>query len=114
MVMNADGSFGRSAEDASPVFPIGGLTLYWRWDSDTERIIIDFWKGPERLEWRWDELVPSKDLRFPSTVPDWSGTGHVGSRTFDYSLLSAVAELALPASDEPHFKMLGGTLACEL
>ena len=50
------------------------------------------------LEWRWDELVPSKarrrgeerrgplvslgvceDLRFPSLVADWSGTGHVGS-----------------------------------
>lgn len=55
-------------------------------------MIIDFFQGGDVLTWRWDELVPSKELRFPSTAPDFAGTGHVGRFSFKYSLLSAAAE----------------------
>ncbi|CAE7440692.1 unnamed protein product [Symbiodinium necroappetens] len=71
---------------------MGNFSLKWRWDPSASKLIIDFWKDMKLLEWRWDELVPSKDLRFPSLVADWSGTGHVGGSSFSYSMLSLVAE----------------------
>eukprot|EP00439_Symbiodinium_sp_Y106_P063671 s451_g9.t2 len=91
LVLTADGGFRRPGED-QPLFPLGNFTLKWRWDPSASKLIIDFWKDMKLLEWRWDELVPSKDLRFPSLVADWSGTGHVGSSSFSYSMLSLVAE----------------------
>ncbi|CAE7235284.1 unnamed protein product [Symbiodinium sp. KB8] len=91
LVLTADGGFRRPGED-QPLFPMGNFSLKWRWDPSASKLIIDFWKDMKLLEWRWDELVPSKDLRFPSLVADWSGTGHVGGSSFSYSMLSLVAE----------------------
>mmetsp|Transcript_88226 Transcript_88226/g.263051 ORF Transcript_88226/g.263051 Transcript_88226/m.263051 type:complete len:203 (-) Transcript_88226:85-693(-) len=94
MVLEADGGFRRPGE-AAPLFPKGGINLRWRWDAARRCIIIDFYADGELMHWRWDELTPSRELRFPSTVPDWEGIGHVRKMTFKYSLLSAVAEAAV-------------------
>ncbi|CAJ1412295.1 unnamed protein product [Effrenium voratum] len=91
LVLTENGGFQRVGTE-QPLFPMGAFTLMWRWDSENTRIIIDFWKDGQLLDWRWDELYPSKDLRFPSLVPDWSGTGHVGRQSFSYSMLSLAAE----------------------
>jgi len=86
-----DGGFCRPGE-TDPLFPRGGIDLRWRWEADQGRIIIDFFKDGQILPWRWDELQPAKEMRFPSTVPDLIGIGHVGRLTFQYVLLSAAAE----------------------
>eukprot|EP00434_Breviolum_minutum_P020891 symbB.v1.2.018428.t1/scaffold1470.1/size116919/11 len=91
LVLTADGGFQRPGE-TKPLFPKGGVELKWRWDAAAFRIVIDFWKDEQLLDWRWDELSPSKELRFPSLVPDWTGVGHVGSRSFSYDMLSLDAE----------------------
>lgn len=92
MILEMDGGFRRPG-DSNPMFPVGGTDIRWRWDMDRKRIIFDFFKDGELLPWRWDELEPSAEFRFPSTAPDLSGVGHVGQFTFTYSLLSATAEV---------------------
>mmetsp|Transcript_32864 Transcript_32864/g.61614 ORF Transcript_32864/g.61614 Transcript_32864/m.61614 type:complete len:210 (-) Transcript_32864:157-786(-) len=91
LVLTADGGFRRPGEE-EPLFPMGNFNLKWRWDPNASKLVIDFWKDQKLLQWRWDELIPSNDLRFPSLVPDWSGTGHVSGSSFSYSMLSLVAE----------------------
>eukprot|EP00930_Biecheleria_cincta_P008163 TRINITY_DN10954_c0_g1_i1.p1 TRINITY_DN10954_c0_g1~~TRINITY_DN10954_c0_g1_i1.p1 ORF type:complete len:182 (-),score=27.35 TRINITY_DN10954_c0_g1_i1:280-825(-) len=91
IIFKADGSFCRP-DDPSPLFPLKGLTLHWRYDVSRRRMYIDFWRGSELLPWRWDELEASEELRFPSVVPDWRGIGHAGSKTFTYTFLSAEAK----------------------
>jgi hypothetical protein len=86
-----DGGF-RRPDSEKPIFPVRGVDLRWRYDPVGARIIIDFFRRGEIQPWRWDELQISPDLRFPSTVPDLYGTGHVGKRTFIFSMLSAAAE----------------------
>ena len=91
LVMMESGQFRRPNE-AEPVFPKAGVDLRWRWDAERGCIIIDFFLRGQRLAWRWDELTPSEELRFPSTVPDFEGVGHAGKWSFAYTLLSAAAE----------------------
>eukprot|EP00931_Biecheleriopsis_adriatica_P008929 TRINITY_DN110060_c0_g1_i1.p1 TRINITY_DN110060_c0_g1~~TRINITY_DN110060_c0_g1_i1.p1 ORF type:complete len:551 (+),score=116.81 TRINITY_DN110060_c0_g1_i1:26-1654(+) len=87
----SDGTF-RCPFDGSRLFPKHGIDLRWRWDAEQKLIMIDFWRKNELLKWRWDELTPSAELRFPSTVPDLSGVGHVGKFSFVYELRSAVED----------------------
>lgn len=113
LMLDSDGGFCRP-EDKEPLFPIGGIDLRWRWDAPQHMIVIDFTRNGDVLDWRWDECRPSKDLRWPSLVPDWSGTGHVGSSTFQYSLTAVVdtiqteLDLTLPFTDAA-----GSTLKCD-
>lgn len=100
IVLHADGGFRRPGESV-PLFPRGGVELRWRWDAAERRIIIDFSSDGKLMPWRWDELTPCPELRFPSTVPDLQGIGHVGRFSFEYSLLSAVAEDQRPTPAAP-------------
>lgn len=100
MVLMPDGTFWRPG-DRTPLFPMGGVDIRWRWDGVNNRLVFDFWKDDNKLVWRWDELTPSADLRFPSLVPDWNGVGHVGASRFTYSMLSAVAEDAEAELPQP-------------
>lgn len=90
---HADGGFQRPGAEA-PLFPVGDerLDLRWRWDAEGRRIVIHFFNKRGLIPWRWDELTPSEDLRFPSLVPDWAGVGHVGGLTFRYDMISDVVE----------------------
>lgn len=95
MVLDSDGGFRRPG-DLESLFPIGGIDLRWRWDPVNHHIVIDFLTTDgEVLNWRWDECIPSKDLRWPSLVPDWTCIGHVGITSFEYSL-TAVSDLIPP------------------
>lgn len=97
LVLMQDGSFRRPHESVS-MFPVKGVSLWWRWEEETGRVIIDFYTDGKLMPWRWDELRPSEP-RFPSTTPDLVGVGHVGKFSFEYSLLSAEAEAgALPST----------------
>eukprot|EP00928_Gymnodinium_smaydae_P074172 TRINITY_DN57237_c0_g1_i1.p1 TRINITY_DN57237_c0_g1~~TRINITY_DN57237_c0_g1_i1.p1 ORF type:complete len:422 (-),score=30.19 TRINITY_DN57237_c0_g1_i1:130-1395(-) len=97
IVLDTDGTLRRPNETV-PMFPQGGIDLRWRWvqedEADSGRVIFDFYKENKLMRWRWDELAPSKELRFPSTVPDWECIGHVGRFTFKYKLISAAFEAA--------------------
>jgi hypothetical protein len=50
-----DGTF-RNPRDKSAMFPRKGVDLRWKYDTDNERIIIDFYQDGKRMTWRWDEL----------------------------------------------------------
>lgn len=103
IILTREGSFCRPGETSS-LFPMGGLTLRWRWDAPSGRIVIEFWRDTELLRWRWDELKPCKNLRFPSTAPDFAGIGHVGTSCFKFWLISLAAE---DSFDYPNFDSLG-------
>lgn len=90
IALAADGGF-RCPGMPEPLFPKGSVDIRWRWDDAGHRIVIDFWNNGELLSWRWDELRPFEELRFPSEVPDLIGLGHVGQFSFRYSLLAAAA-----------------------
>jgi hypothetical protein len=91
LIFTADGGFRRPGEFQS-LFPQKGVNLRWRWNAETSRVIIDFSSEGELLSWRWDELQPLREFRFPSTAPDLKGIGHVGRFTFKYVMVSSVAE----------------------
>jgi hypothetical protein len=101
MVFTADGGFQRPGE-STPLFPQQGMDLRWRWDAQLNRVIIDFFSEGNLLPWRWDELQLSRELRFPSTVPDFQCIGHVGRFTFDYAFRSAVEAVEAEPLKRPH------------
>eukprot|EP00746_Dinoflagellata_sp_MGD_P144090 gnl/MRDRNA2_/MRDRNA2_76850_c0_seq2.p1 gnl/MRDRNA2_/MRDRNA2_76850_c0~~gnl/MRDRNA2_/MRDRNA2_76850_c0_seq2.p1 ORF type:complete len:426 (-),score=79.61 gnl/MRDRNA2_/MRDRNA2_76850_c0_seq2:270-1547(-) len=93
VVFDSDGGFHQPG-DPQPLFPIGSMDLRWRWDSAHRRIVIDFLIDGKVFGGRWDECIPSKDLRWPSLVPDWTCVGHIdGNATFEYLLTAVVDEI---------------------
>jgi len=119
MVFAADGTFHRPGE-SNPMFPCGGIDLRWRWDDIQCRVIINFWNDGKFQDFRWDELQPAKELRFPSIAPDFLGIGHVGRFSFTYQLVSAAfaPPQRTPVSDAVDFSpiaipSLPGKLACK-
>jgi len=109
MVLDRDGSF-RHPEDNTPLFPIGGMDLRWRWDSTQKRMVIDFLSDGNVLPWRWDECKPGEDLRWPSLAPDWECIGHVGNATFEYKLAAAVYDTYDSTDDVRQF-FIGDSVA---
>lgn len=88
IALAADGTF-RQPADGTLIFPRRGIDLRWRFDTTKESIVVDFWDKGKLMKWRWDVLQAKPEMVFPSTVPDFSGVGHVGKFTFAYELVSA-------------------------
>jgi len=83
IVFWTDGTFRRPGNN-TPIFPIQGIDLRWRWDAALDRLVIDFWHKEKLQAWRWDELQITDKAK---KVPDFTGVGHVGKFTFKYELL---------------------------
>jgi len=92
LVFVADGSFRRPGECAS-LFPIGIIDLRWRYDKARSCIVIDFFRKGEVIPWRFDELRPVAESYCSSEVPALEGIGHVGKRTFTYTMRSMMADM---------------------
>eukprot|EP00419_Tripos_fusus_P038520 CAMPEP_0172763798 /NCGR_PEP_ID=MMETSP1074-20121228/176077_1 /TAXON_ID=2916 /ORGANISM="Ceratium fusus, Strain PA161109" /LENGTH=188 /DNA_ID=CAMNT_0013598455 /DNA_START=22 /DNA_END=588 /DNA_ORIENTATION=- len=122
IIFDCSGCF-RKPGMQQPCFPVGKIDLRWRWDEACGRIAIDFFREDRLLPWRWDELRPTANFRFPNTAPDLIGIGHVGERTFHYAMLShsssneEQAEPIVPfecsAEVDTHLKALAAVTAAE-
>jgi len=95
IVFSNDGTFCRPGE-ITPLFPIQGVDLRWRWDAAQDRLIIVFWNRGTLQVWRWDELQIKDSTR---AVPDFAGVGHVGKFSFRYELLRVPVDCPADSSE---------------
>jgi hypothetical protein len=87
VVFAADGTLRRPGEETS--LAMGNVDPRWRFDPHYGRFMIDFFQDGVLLPDRWDELRPTTDPCQSSSVPELVGIGHVGNRTYEYSLVDS-------------------------